>query len=122
MRFITRDDVRQADAVDRLLTDSQEKGEALYLSDHILCEVVWVLETAFGLPKDKLLLQLERLIYSSEVAFSTSSKAANALAAYQEGSGDFADYLIRKEALEAGCRAVATFDKKLLNEPGFIEP
>lgn len=30
--------------------------------------------------------------------------------------------LNREEALEQGCRAVVTFDKKLLGEAGFIEP
>ena len=43
-----------------------------------------------------------------------------ALESYIAGHGDFADYLIRETAGDAGCEAVATFDGKLLKEPGFV--
>lgn len=45
-----------------------------------------------------------------------------ALNAYERGRADFADYLIREHARRAGCDNVATFDKALLKEPGFIAP
>ena len=35
---------------------------------------------------------------------------------------DFADYVIRERARRNGCEAVATFDKTLLKERGFVAP
>jgi predicted nucleic-acid-binding protein len=122
IRFITGDDPIQAEAADRLIARALQEGESLFVSDHVLCELIWVLSSVFRLGKIELEAELEKLIYSTEIRLTTSSKATNAFAAFVAGSGDFADYLIREEALEAGCRAVATFDKKLLKEPGFIEP
>ena len=38
----------------------------------------------------------------------------------EAGRGDFADYLIREHANEAGCEAVVTFDRVLHRDPGFV--
>jgi len=43
-----------------------------------------------------------------------------ALEAYETGKGDFADYLIREQARAAECESVATFDRVLLRERGFV--
>jgi predicted nucleic-acid-binding protein len=42
--------------------------------------------------------------------------------AFAAGRGDFADYVMRESARAAGCHEVATFDRALLREPGFIAP
>jgi predicted nucleic-acid-binding protein len=52
----------------------------------------------------------------------SSDGLARALHDFQNGRGDFADYLIRAHALDAGYDAVATFDRALLKEPGFLAP
>ena len=49
-------------------------------------------------------------------------EVARALEAYGSGRAGFADYLIREDARENGCSAVATFDKDLLKESGFLSP
>jgi predicted nucleic-acid-binding protein len=45
-----------------------------------------------------------------------------ALGAFAAGAGGFTDYFIRAQAHAAGCDAVATFDRALLREPGFVAP
>lgn len=42
-----------------------------------------------------------------------------ALAAYRDGGGDFADYLIREQAPAAGAVEVVTFDRSVKGEPSF---
>ena len=44
------------------------------------------------------------------------------LDAFEHGRGDLADYLIKGAGEQAGCTRMATFDRALLREPGFIEP
>ena len=45
-----------------------------------------------------------------------------ALAAFIRGKGDFADSVIKEHAQAAGCDGVATFDRTLLKEEGFVAP
>jgi len=50
-----------------------------------------------------------------------SRKALETVDYFKQGRGDFADYLIREDALRAGCKAIATFDRVLLVENDFFE-
>lgn len=45
-----------------------------------------------------------------------------AIDAFATGRGDFADYIIREDALAAGCTSIATFDRALLREKSFAQP
>lgn len=45
-----------------------------------------------------------------------------ALEGFVTGKGDFADYVIKEHARTAGCDEVATFDRALLKETGFVAP
>ena len=60
------------------------------------------------------------LLDVEELAFRDPAAVAQALAAHTRGAGDFADHLIAATARAAGCEAVATFDKALHGQPGFI--
>jgi predicted nucleic-acid-binding protein len=51
-----------------------------------------------------------------------SPVARRALDRYEAGGADFADCIIAERAASAECESVATFDRKLLREPGFVEP
>lgn len=45
--------------------------------------------------------------------------AKRALAAYRDGAGEFADYLIREQAMAAGAVEVVTFYRAVRGESGF---
>jgi predicted nucleic-acid-binding protein len=65
---------------------------------------------------------LRKVVHARQLTFRASDILVRALEAYADGKGDFADYLIREDAVAAGCDSVATFDKALLKEPGFARP
>jgi predicted nucleic-acid-binding protein len=52
----------------------------------------------------------------------STDRLVRAVRAYRDSKGDFADYLIREVAREAGCTEVATFDRALLRDDGFVSP
>ena len=54
--------------------------------------------------------------------FEAPDGLGRALSAFARGTGDFADYVTRERAREAGCTEVATFDRALLREDGFVAP
>ena len=122
VRYLVEDDEAQSRKAARLINEAVARDEELFISDIVLCETVWVLSSAYGLERAAIADALGSLLRARHVVFSASDQIASALAAYRTGRGDFADYLIREHARAHGAAEVATFDKALLREPGFVAP
>jgi predicted nucleic-acid-binding protein len=120
VRFLVEDDAAQLARARRLLQKAVKSNTFCYVSDVVMCEVVWVLERSYKLRRAEIGQVLGRLLRAGNLTFSSSEKLARALEAYDAGRGDFADYVIREHARACGCEAVATFDGDLLKEPGFV--
>ncbi len=122
LRLILRDDTRQTDRASALLTRTAAHGDELFVPDVVLCEVLWVLRSTYHVGRADLEATLRDLLKVRRFAFQSPDAADRALAAFSAGRGDFADYFIREHARAAGCAAVATFDRALLREDGFVAP
>jgi len=59
IRYLVEDDPRKADAVERLLAESKEK---LLLLDLAFAEIVWVLQSYYGLEKNEIVEKLGTLL------------------------------------------------------------
>jgi predicted nucleic-acid-binding protein len=88
----------------------------------VLCEVVWVLETSYDVPRAEIVEIAGKLLRARHLTFRDADVLARVVRAFEKGKGDFADYLIGADAKAAGADAVATFDRALWNEPGFRRP
>jgi predicted nucleic-acid-binding protein len=122
VRYLTTDDAAQAARAKALIEGAADRGESMYVSHIVLCELVWVLTAAFGLEKDALVDVLTDIIRTAQFAIEEPDLAARALRRFEDGAADFADYVVAERAADAGCDRVATFDRKLLAEAGFVEP
>jgi predicted nucleic-acid-binding protein len=122
VRFLVDDDEEQCRRATRRIEDAIERKEDLFISDIVMCETVWVLTSAYRFSRAEVTEVLSRLLRAKQVAFSSSDRLARTLDAFRNGTGDFADYLIREHAAAAGCTTVMTFDKPLLKERGFSQP
>ncbi len=122
VRFLVEDDKAQAAAATALVRRAIDAGEALFVADVVLCEVVWVLEFSYKVPRAEVVAVLGQLLHARHLSFISSDLLTRAHASFSSGKGDFADYVIREHAMAAGCDQIATFDRALLNEPGFIRP
>ena len=120
VRFLVEDDLAQAERAQAILRRAVEADDPCYVADIVLCELVWVLERSYKIKRAEIGASLSRLIRAQHLAFSSVERLSRTLESYTSGRGDFADYLIRETAKEAGCEAVATFDGDLLKEPGFV--
>jgi predicted nucleic-acid-binding protein len=118
VRFLVADDAVQAERAKALL-EGLGDDERAYVSDIVLCEVAWVLGTSYGFERLQIARALKLLAAARQLRFASVDAVLRALAAYEAGRGDFADYLIREHARAAGCHAVKTFDRKLLKEELF---
>jgi len=81
-----------------------------------------VLSVSYGIGRPEIVAALRDLFRARHLAFAAPDQLTRALAAFANGKGDFADYLIREHARAHGCEAVATFDRALLRENGFVAP
>lgn len=122
VRFLVEDDAVQAAKATALFERAIADGTALFISDVVLCETVWVLISRYGFSRAEVAEVLRRLLEAEHLTFPAPSQHARALAAFSSGKGDFADYVIREQSLGAGCTAVATFDQALLKEAGYRAP
>lgn len=118
-RFIVEDDTEQSKRANALFRRAVAKGERVFISDVVLCELVWVLTAAYQVPRLEIAAALFNLVRAKQVEIAESDLIHRALAAFRSGKGDFADYVIRERALAAGCASLATFDKRLWAERGF---
>jgi len=98
------------------------RGEGVFVSDIVVCEMVWVLLGCYGVSRAEVSEILGQLLKATNVTFQNVDSLLRAVEAFAPGRGDFADYVIRESARAAGCNKVATFDRALLREPGFIAP
>ena len=122
VRYLVEDDKQQSERAAQLLEGSAAQDTQLFISDIVMCETVWVLGSAYRFTRAEIADALGTLLRAKMVVFSSADRLMSSLEAYRKGKGDFADYLIREHARAQGADGVATFDKKLLKEPGFFAP
>jgi predicted nucleic-acid-binding protein len=122
VRFLVEDDPAQTRRAKAVLQKALDAGEALFVPEVVLCEVAWVLQRRYEYGRAEIGQVLGELLRARQLSFSDGEKIGRAVTAYKSGRGGFSDNLIAEDAKSAGCGAVATFDRKLLREPGFSAP
>ncbi len=121
VRLLTQDDARQARRVDRLLRDAKRAGDRLYVDVVVLCELVWVLQSAYRHDRAAIAEALEAILQAPEIVVEDRDAARRALDDYRAGPGDFSDYLIGHRNVAAGCVATDTFDRRLKGDTKFSQ-
>ena len=119
VRLLLHDDPRQAKAAERVFINARRDQTPLWLSDIVLCELVWVLTRRAGLARAEIARAVDQLLRTELIVVNDPRAVDRALTAYRDGRGDFADYLIREQAVAAGATGVVTFDRVLKGESGF---
>ncbi len=122
VRFLVEDDAAQTRRAKRLIQKTEAAGRTCYVSDVVVCELVWVLTSSYRVRRAEIAEVLRKLTTSRQMTFDATDRITRALDAFTTGRGDFADYLLREHARRAGCETVATFDRVLLKEHGYTAP
>jgi predicted nucleic-acid-binding protein len=122
VRYLVEDDLDQSERAAKLIDGAIDENQLLFVSSVVLCEVVWVLQGPYKVSRARVVSLLEALLKVSQLKLESRDVVANAVARFSRGKGDFADYVIHEAAKLAGCSGVATFDKALLREDGFLAP
>lgn len=119
VRYLVRDDKRQAERASAYIREVTTEGENCFINGIVLCELVWVLEAAYGFTRKEIAGVLEKILVTKQLEIERKDIVRQALSYYAGGKGDFADYLIGRINYEQGCDLTVTFDRSLRNAPGF---
>ena len=119
VRFLVNDDRAQGEQVRQLFTAAEQRREAFFLPSLVMLETIWVLESAYQIPRAELIEALGDLLLMPVLQFEHREAVQGMLAAVTDGRGDLPDALIAQIALKAGCDHVLTFDKNAARDAGF---
>jgi predicted nucleic-acid-binding protein len=119
VRHLVQDDRAQSARATRLIESAESEGETLFLCQIVLCEIVWVLESAYREPRIRVAEALEKILLAPVFVVEERDEVRAALAAYRDGSADFADHLVGLSGTRHGCSRTVTFDRSLARVSGF---
>jgi predicted nucleic-acid-binding protein len=119
VRYLTQDDPAQAQKATQAIEEGVAQGEVFYITSIVLCELVWVLEDAYGYSRSDIQAVLDHILRTAQFRFDNKGQLWHAFNDYQTGRADFSDYLIGRLGTSAGCTETVTFDTSLKNSPHF---
>ena len=120
LRLLIEDDPRQTLAARELLESIFAEDEGCFVSDPVLCEIEWVLDSCYKASRARIVEALQELVANPHFIFVDRSAIRRALDAYRAGRADFSDYLVGSRARAQGARATYTFDRALRGDEGFV--
>ena len=119
IRYLVQDDPAQCAVVAHELEQASRNGEEFLLSPIVLCELVWVLETAYECTKTEVVDTLERVLLTLQFDVLEKDTVWGAWRDYRDGKADFSDYYLGRRHHQAGADITLSFDKALKNSDYF---
>jgi predicted nucleic-acid-binding protein len=107
VRLLMRDDAKQAAAADRFVV-----GGA-WVSHVVLAELIWVLDSTYGLKQAQLSTVVEMLLKHQDITIQDADVVEVALGMFRPSGPDFSDCLVLAAARKAGHVPLGTFDRRL---------
>lgn len=118
VRYLVNDDVQQSQLAQQFFQNHCTLNKPCYISSIVLCELVWVLESAYRYSSVDIADVLQQLIETQGLAIENLQNTWQALIQYRKGF-DFSDALIALNNQSSGCSVTVTFDKKAARLNGF---
>lgn len=112
VRYLTQDDKKQAAKANKLIDHELSSSEPGFITLISLVEVVWVLQSCYAQPKDKIIEVLHSLLTTKQLLVEGADMAYTAVKRYVAGKADFSDALIAVISENRGCGSIVTFDRK----------
>jgi predicted nucleic-acid-binding protein len=119
VRYLTQDDPLQSKKANQVVEQALRAGESLYLNHVVMCELNWVLASAYDYDRAELADAIEKILSAAQFEFEDKNALWQALAGLRQSDADFADCLIGAKNVGAGCTSTLTFDKRAGGLPQF---
>jgi len=112
VRFLVRDDQEQAERVYCLFKAAEADKTLFFVSVPVLLELIWVLDSVYGIARHDILNAIEELLLLPIVSFDGQPAVRRFIVEARNNNLDLSDLLIACDAALSGCDKVLTFDKK----------
>ena len=115
VRFLTKDDERQAEIIYGIFKQAESDKEIFFVPLLVVLEALWVLEFVYKIPRQEILYSINELILMPILEFEAQSAILSFVSSALETKMDLSDILIAHSARFSGCECVLTFDKRASN-------
>jgi len=119
VRFLVRDDEHQASRARNLVENCRATGDTCLVSNPVLCELEWVLESVYRASRSEIAASVRMLLTTPPFRLEDAELLERAIHMYAKGKGDLSDYILGEIAGARGARTTYTFDRDLRNTEGF---
>jgi predicted nucleic-acid-binding protein len=113
VRYLTQDDPRQYAKATACIDAAIDQGDQLLVNTAVLCELVWVLGSAYGYSRDEIAGALEQIFATAQFDIERLDEARQALGDFRATKADFSDALIGRINRAMGAAHTVTFDRDL---------
>jgi predicted nucleic-acid-binding protein len=111
VRFLLRDDLKQAEQARKAIENALLEGQPVVVSLLTILETEWVLRSCAKLEKVKLISVFRILLEARDLQIEEEEVLEEALFYYESSRADFADCLMSARYARLGCSAMLTFDQ-----------
>ena len=112
IRYLTNDDPKRADRVERLLSEAAAGKVRLVTAEMVIAETVWVLESSYGLKSGEVAPLIRGILATPGLDVLNASLVARALEYYEAKNIDFIDGYIAAVMEKQGITELYSFDRK----------
>ena len=119
VRYIMQDDAKQSAKANALIESLTVEAPG-FISTVAMVEVAWVLSGAYGLSRAQQAQAIELTLRTKEIVVERADQVISALRAFKASSADFADCLIQRAGVGAGCASTMTFDVAASKQAGML--
>jgi predicted nucleic-acid-binding protein len=117
-RYLTQDEPAQARLASKCVKECSSEQPCL-INRIVLCELVWVLESAYGYRRAVIADVLDRILRTAQFEVEDLQACWSALESYRASRADFADALLGGTNRMLGCETTMTFDQDAAKLPDF---
>ncbi len=112
IRYLTNDDPSKADRVEILLKEAAAGKVRLVTAEMVIAEVVWVLESSYGLKNVEIAPLVRAILATSGLDVLGAPLVAQALEHYESKNIDFIDGYIAAVMEKQGITELYSFDRR----------
>ncbi|VXD13350.1 PilT protein domain protein [Planktothrix serta PCC 8927] len=103
VRYLVQDDLKQSQKATELINQLLAHEETILINNIVLCELIWVLESAYKYKKIEIYNVLNRLLSISFFEFENREIISLSLEKYKNSKADFSDCLVATLNQSLGC-------------------
>jgi len=118
VRFLVQDDPVQSPQAAAFIKTSCTTESPGYVNHIVLCELVWVLQSCYKVERAGIVRLLQQILQIRQLRVQSPRTVWLATDDYENGTADFADYLVACSNLGQDCRETVTFDVEAAKAPG----